>query len=145
MAEFAKTNKVAPEAAQKLLDAQHSAIERSQAKLVADHQERTKLWALEVRNHATLGGEKFTETMVNVKRVMDTAQPAIRKLMDDSGFGNHPAVIEFLADLGKRMAPDVIRTGSDGKPPAGTVGEAAPLNDAMRAATKATKSTGKSG
>lgn len=65
-----------------------------------------------------LGGDKFDSTLKLVTLAMDRLAPkgskdgdAFRKLLDETGFGNHPEVVRMWAKLGKQMQED--RPGSD--------------------------------
>jgi hypothetical protein len=66
-------------------------------------------WASDTKNDKELGGDKFQETAVNVKRAMDRFAPegsAFRQLVEDTGYGNHPEFVRVFNAIGKAMAED---------------------------------------
>lgn len=75
-------------------------------------------------NDPDIGGEKLAATQALASRALDRIRPtthkrsdAFRALLTKSGYGNHPEVIAFLADIGKLMKEDGPAVGA-GTPPA---------------------------
>lgn len=65
-------------------------------------------WLKETQNDKEFGGENLQANLAIAHRAMtkDVATPALRKLLDDSGLGNHPEVIRWMYRVGKHMTPD---------------------------------------
>lgn len=72
-----------------------------------------------------IGGDKLEGTMKLATAALDRVRPkgkgrgdAFRKLLDRTGFGNHPEVVAFMADVGRMMQedkPDVTTAGAVGE------------------------------
>jgi hypothetical protein len=96
--------------AQKLADIQAKAeVKRQQA------MEKVKQdWREASLADQEFGGEKLQVNLGVAKKAMDTfATPEMRKLLDESGFGNHPEVIRHFIRVGKAISEDGrIVTGS---------------------------------
>lgn len=108
--------------------------EQAQARLERDNQLRTEVlnqqqmsmkaqsekWVEELKADKDFGGEQFKENVSMAKRALDRfADPAFRKILDDTGLGNNPHLVRAFARIGKQMAPDKLvigSTGSTGKP-----------------------------
>lgn len=111
---WAQATGLKQEQAQQLADfyAQHQqeALAAQQAALDAETQE----WLGTIEKDPELGGQKKPETLAALNRVMAAhGSPELRALMDGSGLGNHPAVVRFLARIGRAMGEDSI-AGSTG-------------------------------
>lgn len=66
-------------------------------------------WKTAVETDKDLGGSNFTTTVKHIQRVMDRFAPAdseFRKLLNESGYGNHPEFVRFVVAIGKAMAED---------------------------------------
>jgi hypothetical protein len=73
-------------------------------------------WQGEVKADKEIGGPNFDATKATVARVIDTVggteAKAIRDAFNFTGAGNHPAIVKFVARLGKYV--------TEGGPVAGT-------------------------
>jgi hypothetical protein len=76
-----------------------------------EREEQQQTWRQEVENDPVYGGANLPVTLANVGRVMDRFAPlttpeglAIREAFDRTGAGNNPAIVRFLANLGKDYA-----------------------------------------
>lgn len=93
-----------------------------------------KAWATETQNDPTYGGANFEASKVNAARFIDqfgTSETdkdgksvnVLRRVMDETGLGNHPALFAAFAKAGAELAEDVP---NDPTPPANapkTLGE----------------------
>ena len=73
-------------------------------------------WLKETQADPEFGGENLKANLAIASRAMskEIATPALRKLLDDSGLGNHPEVIRWMYRVGKHMVPDSKHlTGAD--------------------------------
>jgi predicted RNase H-like nuclease (RuvC/YqgF family) len=79
------------------------------ARQQADQLNTREAWKTQTIADKELGGEKLQETLAHTKRVMDRFAPegsGFRQLLDESGYGNHPEFVRFIAKIGKTMAED---------------------------------------
>ena len=74
------------------------------------HEDFTKLrshWAKQAQADRDLGGAKWSETVSLAGLALDAGGAPkgseVRKLLDDSGLGNHPAFIRMFRQLGARL------------------------------------------
>jgi hypothetical protein len=72
--------------------------------------------------NTVFGGEKITETQRLGNAVLDRFAPTtdplgkeIRQVLVKSGFGNHLAIVAFLAKIGRAMAEDAPSGGRTGE------------------------------
>ena len=108
-AEAAREANLTQDAAQKILDRMAPALAARQQEQVAAV--RTG-WLESSRTDKEFGGEKLQENLSAAKRALDSyAAPEFRKLLDDTGLGNHPEVIRMLVRVGKSMNEDSFVSG----------------------------------
>ncbi len=76
-------------------------------------------WIAQTKADPDYGGEKLAETQKLAQRGIDAVLPVGHKwrepflqVMTGSGFGNHPAAVAFLAELGKKTSEDSGARGS---------------------------------
>lgn len=127
IAAFARSRGLSNEQAQVLLEQRHegaSELSRRQAETLTKYRNE---WEQQVRNDPELGGEKFDATLKQTKLVMDRFAPEgskMREILNETGYGNHPEFVRFVASIGKAMSEDKPFSGA----PAG--GESAPKSPA---------------
>jgi len=108
-AEAAREANLTQDAAQKLLDRMAPALAERQKEQVTAV--RTG-WLASSKEDKEFGGDKLQENLSAAKRALDSfAAPAFRKLLDDTGLGNHPEVIRMLVRVGKSMNEDSFVAG----------------------------------
>lgn len=105
---FAKANNLTNAQAQQLLEQRHEAaaglVQRQQAFLT----DQSQKWLEEIRGHPELGGTHFAETTAYAKRVMQRfGSEGLTELLESSGLGNHPKVVEFVVKIGKALGEDL--------------------------------------
>jgi hypothetical protein len=97
------------EAAQKVLNQMAPAIQAHQsAQLEAMRNE----WATAATTDTEFGGEKLQENLSVAKKALDTfGTPELRKLLNESGLGNHPEIIRAFYRAGKATSEDGFVAG----------------------------------
>jgi hypothetical protein len=115
-ATFAKAAGLSPEAAQK-------ALEHANGEVAAYRDQQTDAWTTltretwvnDVKSDPEIGGEKYTGAVADAKRFLrEFGDPETRQFLDDTGFGNHKAVIRLFARAEKGMANHRRLTGGAG-------------------------------
>lgn len=85
----------------------------------ASQQEQRKSWITEIQADKEYGGEKFKETVADAKRALAQFDEGgtIRTLLEETGYGDNPAIIKVFAKVGRAMAEDKIvgKGGAGGK------------------------------
>lgn len=116
---FAKERKLAPEAAQAIVDRESKLIEQTISaqteKARTDLTALTATWKDQARQDPTIGGPKWGETVKLVDRALAN-EPALYDLLKSSGFSHHPVVVAFLARQGAKSMEMAPPAGS-GTPP----------------------------
>ncbi|WP_374312445.1 hypothetical protein [Dongia sp.] len=122
---FAKELNLTQENAQKLVDFGAKIITKQFEAIEAQHVK----WAEDARADPEIGGDKLPANLALGKRVIDFAGGAeLRKELNDSGFGNNPALIKAFAKLGKLISDDMLERG---QPSAGQVDPLAKMYPSM--------------
>lgn len=112
LAEFkklAKDHGLKGDAAQKIFDLyaseQKAALEKRAADVEAEHQ----AWAKAIEADKELGGQNLTATKDACKRALAKFGGAgLEKILNESGLGDHPEVVRFVAKIGRELAEDSI-------------------------------------
>ncbi|WP_417070821.1 hypothetical protein [Niveibacterium terrae] len=95
--------------AQKVIDKLAPAIAAQNA--AAFDQAKTD-WASASSSDKEFGGDKLTENLAVAKKAVDQfASPDLRKLLESSGFGNHPEVVRLFYRVGQRISEDKFVSG----------------------------------
>lgn len=107
--EVAKDLNLTQDAAQKVLDKMAPVLAARQVEQIQAVQTE---WADSAKADKEFGGDKLAENLSTAKTALDQfGSPELRKLLNDSGMGNHPEVIRAFYRIGKAMSPDGIVTG----------------------------------
>lgn len=96
------------EQAQKAIDLHVANLKAQQEAFISTRKE----WVDELKADKEFGGDKFDVTVTGAQsalRKFDT-DGGMLKLLEDSGFGDNPTVIRFLARVHKAMGEDDVHT-----------------------------------
>jgi hypothetical protein len=75
-------------------------------------------WAEQCKAHSEFGGKRYAESSERARRFVNRfGDDAIKKALNETGYGNHPALFAMLARAGYAQADD--KTVPGGQPPAG--------------------------
>jgi hypothetical protein len=108
----AKEAKLSQETAQKLIETMAPAMAARQAEQIEAIHEQ---WRSTSAADPEIGGTKFQENLGVAKKAYDNfATPELRKLLDDTGMGNHPEVIRMMFRVGKAISEDKVVVGNTG-------------------------------
>lgn len=89
----------AQERAQGLIDLQAQAAQAASERVSEQVQEARKQWVEDTKALPDIGGDKLDESLGqigNLLKLHDTDDGEFRQILDDSGLGDHPAVVKFL-------------------------------------------------
>jgi hypothetical protein len=105
--DFAKKHSLSQEAAQALLDERvaerKAAAEAEQAKLAALPQQ----WLEQTKADKDIGGQNLPTTLANAQRVLSRfGTESFRNALNQTGLGNHPELVRFMAAIGRAMGED---------------------------------------
>lgn len=109
IAAFARGRGLSNEQAQALLDQRHEGAAELSRRQTDQLQQIRSQWEQQVRDDPELGGEQFDATLKRTKLVMDRFAPEgskMREILNETGYGNHPEFVRFVAAIGKAMSED---------------------------------------
>lgn len=105
---FAKEHGLKPDVAQKVADIGVQMMQRQ----VDAHAQTVTKWIEEVRSDKEIGGEKLDESLATAKRAIDfIGDPALKELLNTTGYGNNPVLVRAFIKIGKTLAPDTVENG----------------------------------
>lgn len=100
---IAKELKLSQKDAQRITDVGMRMLTKQQEAL----REAQVQWAESSKTDKEFGGEQLAENLGVAKRALEAfATPELRKLLNDSGLGNHPEVIRTFVRVGKAISED---------------------------------------
>ena len=118
---FAKEHKISPEAAQKILETRDADSKDFAASMQETFNTKVERWAQDARKDPEIAGKDgsaFDATVATAMRARDKfATPAMIKLLNETGFGNHPEVIKLFSRIGAAMKEDKFVPGGAPTPP----------------------------
>ena len=104
---LAKEFNLPQDAAQKLADLGVKHGQTLAQQQVDALQTARETWAKEVKADVEIGGEKFEASMVAAKKAVDTfADAELKKLLNETGLGNHPSMVRVFAKIGQAISND---------------------------------------
>ena len=107
--EVARELNLTQEAAQTMIDKVGPVLAQQQQAQIA--QVRND-WAEASKVDAEFGGTKFNENLAIAKQSIDKfATPEFKKMLDDTGLGNHPEWIRYCYRVSKAFSPDNFEGG----------------------------------
>ena len=104
--EVAKDLDLPQEAAQKVLDKVAPVVQERQAKMI----EQAKVdWANQSQSDQEFGGENLSANLEVAKTALDAfGSKALKSLLAETGFGNHPEIIRFMYKQVRQLVKIVI-------------------------------------
>lgn len=115
---IAKEKGFSPDDAQALLEVENEAVTSFDTKRKAEAAEVSKTWKAETEKDKEIGGEKYRENVELAHRVIARyGTEAFKKILDDTGTGNHAEVVRIFARIGKAMSDDQLIIGTGGASP----------------------------
>lgn len=108
--DLAKKMNLSQAGAQKLVDLQVKMTQKQGDTAWAQFNEMKESWEKETRQE--LGVNYNSEMGLVRKTVQAFATPELLKLFDDTGIGNHKAMVAFMRKVGKTIAEDTAVAGS---------------------------------
>lgn len=104
------------ESAQKLADLGTKLAAKWEAKQMETIQAAQAEWAEQSKTDKRFGGDALQENLGIAKKALDTfATPELQQLLNQSGLGNHPELINAFYNVGKAISEDRFVNG--GKAP----------------------------
>ncbi len=92
------------------LEQEEIRLEQQAQQQASAKREQQQNWAQQTR---AMLGEKWQEEVSHAVRAADRlGGPQLRQLLEETGLGNHPAMVRAFAQVGKRMAEDVFVNGA---------------------------------
>lgn len=116
VAEFeavAKANKISPETAQVLLDREAKSQVALHAAFLAKQAEDSKAlageWLKQTKADPQIGGQQFADVSARAAAVVQRFGSAeMRRVLNESGLGNHPEWVRFCTSISKATTSDQI-------------------------------------
>jgi hypothetical protein len=107
--EIAKELNLSQEAAQKVLDKVVPVIQARQAEQI---EAIRTAWVQNAIADREFGGDNLTENLAVAKKALDAfGTPELKKLLNETGLGNHPEVIRAFYRAGKAISEDRLVGG----------------------------------
>ena len=126
--------KLSNEAVNKLVPAAITLVESTSKRIMdqitSDVLAQRKAWADEVLADPEIGGANLEKTQAIAARALDAlAPPEFRSFLNETGLGNHPAMVRFVYNVGKAISEDgfgreTVQTGAPPVSPADWYDEA---------------------
>lgn len=109
IAQFAKEQKMSAEEAQSIVDNENGVIAQFVEGQKLEFEKQTQAWFEECKNDKDVGGVKFKENAEIAKRAIEHLFPKeINDILNDTGWGNHPALFKGFVKLGQMLSDDKL-------------------------------------
>jgi hypothetical protein len=115
---FATEHKLDPKVAQNLIEREVTSINATFEKAAAEHKAEVAKWKQQLETDKEFGGDAFKGNSALVATfVKKFASPDVVKLFNDTGLGNHPALVKMFHKMAQATSSDKM-VGKDSPPPA---------------------------
>lgn len=92
---------------------QARSVTDAKGKMAEQHAAQVAQWEKDAKSDPVIGGAKYDENVATaLKGVAAVADPEFRALMDQTGLGNHPAVIRAFLKVGQQIADTPVVKGT---------------------------------
>jgi|6_EtaG_2_1085325.scaffolds.fasta_scaffold02539_6 hypothetical protein len=99
--------------AQELLNREEKLLSGYKDSLDEEFSQKTEKWLEDIKTDKKIGGENFKKNIETAKRVIDKyASSEFKKVLNDSGFGNHPELVRTFVKIGESMSEDTYEKNS---------------------------------
>lgn len=106
---YAKEHKLDAKGAQSAADLASKAVESFAETHVGQIKELYTQWATNSRGDKEFGGDTFDANMNVANKALDEfGTPELKKVLTDTGLGNHPEVIRAFYKMGKLISQDSV-------------------------------------
>lgn len=113
---IAKELGLSNEQAQRLVDLNTANVQAARTAQESAWKAVNKTWREETRADKDIGGAKYDENIGVASKAIDKfGTPELRKALDESGMGNHPAVVKFFVNVGRQLSEDTMASGNAGQ------------------------------
>ena len=116
---YAKELGLSQEQAAQMVERDASLVAGYRDRVLAEHQQEVQGWTDQVKADADLGGINFESTVKHAQSAIERfGDDSFRKVLNESGYGNHPDFVRFVSKIGKAIAEDSTATkaGNMGNP-----------------------------
>lgn len=114
---MAKELGLTQEQAQKVANLGAKQAQAFAAQLVEKQKTAAEEWATQTKSDKEVGGEALGQNLSYAKKALDTfGTPELKKLLNESGLGNHPEIVRAFVRAGKAISEDSrVLTGNAGQ------------------------------
>ena len=117
VAEFAKANGMSQEAAQKMLEREVGLETSFNERMKTQATQAREQWVQSVKTDKELGGTNFNTAIASAQKAVQAfASPELRKLLNETGMGDHPEVVRLFAKIGNALREDSLVTDAAAPP-----------------------------
>jgi len=104
---LAKELGLTQEQAQKVADLGAKQAQTLASQYVEQHKTTVNEWATQTKTDKEIGGEALEANLGAAKKALDQfGSPELKKLLNESGLGNHPEVVRMFVKAGKAISED---------------------------------------
>jgi len=113
--DFATEQKLSSEQAQAMAARENQALLNQEEALAETVEQLRTDWRNETIKDQEIGGDHLTETQGFAKQALNQIEGGseLAKLLNESGYGNHVAVVKFLRGVGKTLQNDSFPDGKE--------------------------------
>lgn len=109
LAEYAKAQKLTNEAAQALLEREHSAVASYVQNQQQELAKKPEAWLADSKADREIGGESFGKNAELAKRVLAKfGSDDFKKVLNETGLGNHKELLRVFVRIGNAMSEDTL-------------------------------------
>jgi hypothetical protein len=111
---FAKEHKIDVATAEKILARENNLVKEVLSEQEKAHTQNIQTWINEAKADQEIGGEKLKESAEMSRRALKSfGSEGLEKILNETGYGNHPEVLRIFSRIGRVMANDKMVKGGN--------------------------------
>ena len=116
---LAKEHSLSKAAVQELINLDAERTGRLMQEMNDQHQAQVDQWSADTRADKEIGGTKLDDSLATAAKAVDAfgKDLGLKELFNQTGLGDHPAIIKVFTRIGKAISEDQLLTGRESEQP----------------------------
>lgn len=112
LSNVAKEFDLSQAAAQRVYDLGQKLVDKHVGTLQAQIEQTRNDWATQTKADKEVGGDQIDANLAVARKAMELGTPELKKVLNETGLGNHPEIVRWMYRVGKTLKQDEHISGN---------------------------------